>query len=86
MSIERQQNKMRDKVLLQQQKEREIEAFNPEEYWTITSVFDEFEANLFKYKNYKISTSGQPSVKTKSNTPAKYSGIFSIVNVTTSYK
>ena len=31
-------------------REREIEAFNPEEYWTITSRFDEFEANLFKYK------------------------------------
>ena len=32
MSIERQQNKMRDKVLLQQQKEREIEALKRENY------------------------------------------------------
>ena len=35
-------------------REREIEAFNPEEYWTITSRFDEFEANLFKYKEEDI--------------------------------
>ena len=35
-------------------REREIEAFNPEEYWTITSKFDEFEANLFKYKEEDI--------------------------------
>ena len=35
-------------------REREIVAFNPEEYWTITSRFDEFEANLFKYKEEDI--------------------------------
>jgi len=37
-------------------KEREIEAFNPEEYWTITGVFPEFEADLFQYnhKDFKI--------------------------------
>ncbi len=35
-------------------REREIEAFNPEEYWTITSKFDEFDASLFKYKNKDI--------------------------------
>ena len=37
-------------------REREIEAFNQEEYWTITSKFDtpNFEANLFKYKNDDI--------------------------------
>lgn len=35
-------------------REREIEAFNPEEYWTITSKFKEFEANLFKYKDEDI--------------------------------
>ena len=35
-------------------REREIEAFNPEEYWTITSIFNEFEANLFKYKDKDI--------------------------------
>ena len=35
-------------------KEREIESFNPEEYWTITANFDEFSANLFKYKDEEI--------------------------------
>ena len=35
-------------------REREIEAFNPEEYWTITSKFDEFEANLFRYREDDI--------------------------------
>ena len=31
-------------------REREILAFIPEEYWTITSIFKNFEAKLFKYK------------------------------------
>ncbi|MDD3341438.1 MAG: type I DNA topoisomerase [Bacilli bacterium] len=35
-------------------REREIEAFNAEEYWTITSIFDELEADLFGYKKEKI--------------------------------
>lgn len=37
-------------------REREIEAFVPEEYWTITSRFltPEFEADLFKYKDKDI--------------------------------
>ena len=37
-------------------REREIEAFKQEEYWTITSKFNnpEFEANLFKYKDDDI--------------------------------
>ena len=37
-------------------RERDIEAFVPEEYWTITSKFltPEFEANLFKYGNDDI--------------------------------
>ena len=35
-------------------REREIEAFIPEEYWSITAVFGEMEANLEKYKNKKI--------------------------------
>ena len=33
------------------EKEREIQAFNPEEYYTIKGIFDEFDAELFKYKN-----------------------------------
>lgn len=35
-------------------REREIRAFNPEEYWTITAIFKDFEAELFEYKNKKI--------------------------------
>ena len=35
-------------------REREIEAFVPEEYWTITAIFDEFEAKLFNYDHKDI--------------------------------
>ena len=35
-------------------KEREIEAFSPVEYWTITADFNDFKADLFKYKTKKI--------------------------------
>jgi len=35
-------------------REREIEAFCPEEYWTITAKFPEYEALLFKYKDDDI--------------------------------
>jgi len=35
-------------------REREIEAFIPEEYWTITAIFKDYEAQLFKYKNDDI--------------------------------
>ena len=37
-------------------REREIDAFIPEEYWTITAIFDEFEAKLFNYdhKEFEI--------------------------------
>ena len=35
-------------------REREIEAFKSEEYYTITAIFNEFDAELFKYKNKKI--------------------------------
>lgn len=35
-------------------KEREIEAFKEEEYWTITANFPEFSSNLEKYKDKKI--------------------------------
>ena len=31
-------------------REREIEAFVPEEYWKITAIFPDYEAELFKYK------------------------------------
>lgn len=35
-------------------REREIEKFNPEEYWTITANFSEFNADLIKYDNKDI--------------------------------
>lgn len=35
-------------------KEREINAFIPEEYWTITAEFNDFKADLFQYKHKKI--------------------------------
>lgn len=35
-------------------REKEINAFIPEEYWNITAKFDEFDAELEKYKNKKL--------------------------------
>ena len=35
-------------------REREIEAFHSEEYWTITAIFPEYEAVLFKFKEDDI--------------------------------
>lgn len=35
-------------------REREIEAFIPEEYWKIIAIFPEYEAELFKYKSEDI--------------------------------
>jgi len=35
-------------------REREIESFNPEQYFTITGIFDEFESELFAYKEENI--------------------------------
>lgn len=35
-------------------REREIEAFTPEEYWKIIAVFEDYEAELFKYKTKDI--------------------------------
>jgi len=40
-------------------REREIEKFVSEEYWTITSIFNDFEADLFKYKNEEIKLSSE---------------------------
>ena len=36
------------------EKEREIESFKPEEYYTIKGIFDDFESELFKYNNLDI--------------------------------
>ena len=40
-------------------REREIEAFIPEEYWSITADFGDFKADLEKYKNKKIKISSE---------------------------
>ncbi len=40
-------------------KEREIEAFNPEEYWSITAKFNDFDAELFNYNNKDIAINNE---------------------------
>ena len=40
-------------------REREINSFKAEEYWTIKGIFDEFEAELFKYNNEDIKISNE---------------------------
>ncbi len=40
-------------------REREIEAFKAEEYWTITGIFDEFEADLFGFKNQELKVNNE---------------------------
>lgn len=44
-------------------REREIEAFIPEEYWVVTAKFDEFEANLEKFNNNKLELHNEDDVK-----------------------
>ena len=43
-------------------REREIDAFNPEEYWTITSHFSDFDSDLFQYKNEDIKLENKEEV------------------------
>jgi DNA topoisomerase-1 len=40
-------------------REREIEAFIKEEYWKISAIFNDFSAELFKYKNKDIELSNE---------------------------
>ncbi len=44
-------------------REREIQAFIPEEYWSIKGIFDEFEAELFNYNNKEIEIKTEDEVK-----------------------
>ena len=44
-------------------REREIQAFIPEEYWEITAKFDEFDASLEKYNNEKLELHSEEDVK-----------------------
>ena len=43
-------------------REREIEAFVPEEYWAIDAIFKEFKASLDKYKDKKIELKNEDDV------------------------
>ncbi len=45
------------------EREREIAAFVPEEYWSITADFGEFKASLEKYKNKKLKLTNEDEVK-----------------------
>jgi len=40
-------------------REREIEAFIPVEYWSIKTIFDDFEANLEKYNGEKVNIANE---------------------------
>ena len=43
-------------------REREIEAFIPEEYWSIKGIFDEFEAELYNYDHKDIEIKSEEEV------------------------
>jgi len=43
-------------------REREIEAFIPEEYWSIDAIFTDFKASLEKYKNKKLELKNEVEV------------------------
>ena len=59
-------------------KEREIEKFIPEEYWSITGVFKEFSAELFNYNNKDITVKSEGEAN---EILAKLSKSFKIINV-----
>lgn len=44
-------------------KEREIEIFNEEEYWTIDAIFKDFKAGLFSYKDKNIEIKDEVEAK-----------------------
>lgn len=60
-------------------REREIEAFKPEEYWTIEAIFNEFTADLFQYKHKKIEVHNEIEAN---DILAKLSNKFEIEDVT----
>ncbi len=60
-------------------KEREIQAFNPKEYWTITASFKDFEAELFEHKHKKIEI---PNELEANKILEKLSNAFEIEDVT----
>lgn len=44
-------------------REREIEAFVPDEYWKIVAIFPEYEAELFRYKSEDVELHSEDDVK-----------------------
>jgi len=44
-------------------REKEINAFTPEEYWSITAIFENFKAELEKYKNKNIEVKNELDAK-----------------------
>ena len=64
-------------------REREIEAFIPEEYWTIEAEFNDFKSKLEKYNNEKL------EIKTKEETDKvlnELSDTFKVINVSNKEK
>ncbi len=59
-------------------KEREIEKFIPEEYWTVTGIFNDFNAVLEKYKDKKIEVHNELEADDILN---KLSNVFKIESV-----
>ncbi len=59
-------------------REREIEAFNPEEYWKITAFFNEFDAELFNYNNQDIKINNEIEAN---DIMTKLTNAFTIANV-----
>ena len=59
-------------------KEREINAFNPEEYWTIQADFKDFQADLYEYKHKKIEIKNETEAD---NILSKLSKSFTIESV-----
>ena len=60
-------------------REREINAFNPEEYWTISAIFPGFNADLDKYKNKKIEIANEDEANDVLNSLGKDFKVTSIV-------
>ena len=60
-------------------REREINAFVKEEYWTITALFKDFESKLEKYKNDKINIPNEDEADSIIN---KLSDIYKVIDVT----
>ena len=59
-------------------REREIESFKEEEYWTITGIFNDFEAELFNYNHKDIEINSEVDAD---NILKKLSNAFTIENV-----